>query len=72
MEKQLMSLDDFNKSTALDQWRLQHQGPRPNGIACPKCGTELVDPSPSVTLLCNPPALDVSCPNCDFRGYRNA
>lgn len=46
--------------------------PRPNGIACPKCGTELIDSDPTMTLASNPPQTNIKCPSCDYVGYRIA
>jgi len=48
------------------------QNPHPNGIACPKCGKELWDSNPMLTLTSNPPKKDIHCPACDYRGYRLA
>jgi len=39
------------------------------GIACPKCGTEMINPSPNMVLTSNPPQINVLCPKCDHRGY---
>ena len=44
--------------------------PTGNGIACPRCEGELVDSSPGVTLMCNPPKKDVHCPACHYHGLR--
>jgi predicted RNA-binding Zn-ribbon protein involved in translation (DUF1610 family) len=46
--------------------------PHANGIACPKCGEELWDSDPCVTLSSNPPQKNVHCPACGHRGYRLA
>ena len=46
--------------------------PRPNGIACPACGKELVDTRPYALLTSSPPKKDVSCQSCDYSGYRIA
>ena len=46
--------------------------PHANGIACPKCGSELWDSNPTTTLSSSPPQKNVHCPSCDFRGYRVA
>lgn len=64
------TLDEFNKGRAdlyehLDKSKL-------NGIACPKCGKELVDSCPSITLTSNPPKKHVRCPECKYNGYRIA
>ena len=48
--------------------------PRLNGIACPKCGNELMDSSPSYTLASNPPQTYIHCPvdKCGYKGTRVA
>lgn len=45
-------------------------GPVTTGIACPKCGTELVNPQPSMVLTSYPVQIYVDCPSskCDYSG----
>ena len=45
-----------------------------NGIACPKCGEELLDTKPNETLTSIPPKKNVGCSSeeCDYMGYRIA
>jgi len=43
---------------------------KPNGIACPKCGHELLDSNSTVCLTSSPPQYNTHCPACDYRGYR--
>lgn len=43
------------------QYRILN-GPQPNGIACPKCGAELMDSNPSITLTSY----------CEYHGTRVA
>ena len=70
----LQSLESFNverRKVYDSDW------PRPstsksNGLACPKCGTELVDSSPNTVLTSNPPQKNVHCPTCEWKGYRIA
>ena len=46
---------------------------RPNGIACDKCGHDLLDIELSRGVLCTyPPRKKVRCPGCGFRGSRIA
>lgn len=47
---------------------------RTNGIACPKCGAELFDTQPNMTLTSNPPKKYIGCraDGCDYTGYRIA
>lgn len=40
------------------------------GIACPRCGRELVDRYADVVLTSCPPMKDVVCNNCGFTGHR--
>lgn len=40
-----------------------------NGVACPKCGDEMYDTNPNLTLTSNPPKKSVHC-KCGFSGYR--
>jgi len=44
--------------------------PRPNGISCPTCKTELFDSSPMLTLTSSPPQKNIHCPKCGYTGYR--
>ena len=39
----------------------------PSGIACPKCGTELMV-NWGMSLLSNPPQSSVTCPKCRYLG----
>lgn len=46
--------------------------PRPNGIACPTCGAELLDSRPNVSLQSYPAKKNVHCLMCGYTGYRIA
>lgn len=71
-KKPLKSLSEFNADRE-EVHRATYDGlPRPNGIACPKCGGELLDSSPMITLTSYPPQKNVHCPACDYTGYRIA
>jgi ribosomal protein S27E len=62
-DKQLTSLMDFNE--ARRNWpSAGATGPQPNGIACPKCGAEMLDTTPGLRLLSSPPQMNVHCPAC--------
>jgi len=58
------------------QWALNNLfTPKPNGIACPECGEELIDSTPHITHQFSntkvyPPEKDVSCPGCGYAGRR--
>lgn len=43
---------------------------RPNGIACPECGKELMDTDPDRMLLTAPPQFRVHCTACEYSGTR--
>jgi len=43
---------------------------RPNGIACPECGKELLDTNPNFALLTSPVQYRVHCSACDYMGTR--
>lgn len=69
----LKSLDEHNalRRQAMESMHRAMQ-PHPNGIACPKCGEELWDSSPCITLTSNPAQKHVHCPACGHKGYRLA
>lgn len=66
----LKSLEDFNKEARERYFKVNDNSPRPNGLACPKCESELLDSNPMIVLSSNPPQLNVHCPNCEYRSYR--
>ena len=43
--------------------------PRPNGIECPKCKSELYDSFPVVIVASIPSQKQVICLKCNFKGY---
>ena len=67
----MKTLDEHNKECNAFYRRSDTQ-PRPNGIACPECGNELIDMAPHITLAGNPPQKDICCNHCNYRGYRVA
>lgn len=74
--KKMKSLEEFNKDRmeAIERHSITFDSPRPNGIACPLCGNELVDSFPESTLMSNPPKKNIACIviGCGFKGYRIA
>jgi len=72
MAKKLKSLIEQNSVTSTFHQGLMPPSPTPNGIACPKCGEELLDTKPNEILTSMPPSKNVACSNrkCDFVGYR--
>ena len=67
MIKQLTKLDDHNNMILQIREQITQSG---NGIECPKCGKELIDRNPEVTLTSYPPMKHTACKNCDYTGYR--
>lgn len=74
MAKKLKSLQEHNTVNTTFHKGLLPQSPVLNGIACPKCGEELLDTQPSETLTSIPPQKNVGCSSkkCDYLGYRIA
>ncbi len=72
MKKKLKSLDEHNTTARAWNASLYGNTPVPNGIACPKCGSELLDSMPMVTLSSHPAQKNVYCPTCEYVGYRIA
>jgi len=70
MPGHLISLSDFN-SGILRSWHdpMLNES-RPNGIACEKCGKELLDTHPNMILTSLPPQKSVHCKGCGFKGTR--
>lgn len=70
----MKSLDEFNaeKRKLYEEHDTYFSRPRRNGIACPKCGKELWDSQPNMTLSSNPPQKNVACLACDYVGFRVA
>jgi uncharacterized protein with PIN domain len=74
MEKKLKTLSEHNSRSSTFHSVLLQQKPIPNGIACPKCGEELLDTKPNEILTSIPPQKSIRCANkeCNFVGYRIA
>lgn len=74
MARKLKSLIEHNTINSTFHWSLMGQKPTLNGIACPKCGKELLDTQPNVTLTSIPPKKNIGCSSdkCDYTGYRIA
>ena len=66
------SLDDYNVAMRKHHMEVSRSEnkPRPNGIACPECGGELLDSHPMMQLANSPPQKNVHCPKCKYAGYR--
>jgi len=69
--KKLKPLQEFNDEQATN-YQNHYSESKPNGLACPLCGEELLDSRPGITLMSYPPQKDVKCSNCSYIGYRIA
>jgi hypothetical protein len=71
-KKGLISFEDHQTSALARYEERMIKDIHPNGIACPKCGSELYDTEPDIILTTLPAQLNVKCTNhkCDFDGYR--
>lgn len=65
---------DEEKRALYKRYEDEMRNGRLNGIACPKCGAELYDTNPRITLPSNPAKKHIDCraDGCDYRGYRIA
>ena len=72
MSKKLKNLNEHNAQASSMQWAMNDNSPVLNEIACPKCGEELYDSSPMMTLTSIPAQKNVHCSKCDHVGYRIA
>lgn len=70
----MKTLEQFNEERRKrhQEANLRMNTPQPNGIQCPKCGAELFDSNPRMTLTSNPPQMNVHCDECDYKGFRVA
>lgn len=69
--KKLKTLEEHNKHHS-PLYSFDLSKPIKNGIACPKCGEELIDSNPMAVLCSNPPKKNIKCESCDYSGYRIA
>jgi hypothetical protein len=74
MKNILKTLEQHNSMNFTIHRGLFPPSPVFNGIACPKCGEELLDTKPNETLTSIPPKKNVGCSSdkCDYTGYRIA
>ena len=68
-KRKLKTLDEHNSKAWSTQVSMLSNEPKANGIACPKCGNELMDSNPNATLTSYPPQKNVHC-DCGYKGYR--
>lgn len=71
-KKHLKSLEEHNNRARKGTMMSYGNEPVPNGIACPKCGEELMDSNPMMTLTSFPAQKNIHCPKCEYRGFRIA
>lgn len=57
----LLAEHNAERQVKIYGWECAMHTPQPNGIACPKCGAELVDPRPNETLTSFPPQKNTAC-----------
>lgn len=67
----LKALHDFNA----DAWRRHRECQErmvdvPNGIACPKCGMQMMDTDRRLVLTTSPPQYNIHCPACKHQDFR--
>ncbi len=66
----LISLEEHN-AFILEQVRDPFNNePRRCGVACPRCQKELLDVTPGMILLSDPPQKKVRCITCGWSGTR--
>jgi len=70
--KHLKSLQEWNQEQQILWDQAQPAPDKPNDLQCPDCGEELVDPQPRVLIAEDPPAKDVRCLACGYKGRRIA
>ncbi len=59
----LQTLTEHNDARL--QYLMMINTPTKSGVACPKCGTELLV-NYMICLTSNPPQYNADCPNCKF------
>ena len=70
--KHLKSLREWNQEQQ-ELWDQARPAPdKPNGLQCPDCREELVDPQPHVLIADDPPIKAVRCLACGYKGRRIA
>ena len=65
----LKSLQDHNREKTAAYGSVMPIYPRPNGIACPKCGKEMVDTDGMIRTSI-PPKTQVACVPCKYYDFR--
>ena len=70
-EERLIIWEEWNEERLIIWEEARTPGSKKNGIACPKCGDELLDSNSNIVITLIPPRKDVYC-SCGFHGYRIA
>lgn len=70
-KEKLKTLEEHNAERWNYQVDMNSNRPQKNGIACPKCGNEMWNSTPMVTLTSFPSQKNVHC-DCGYKGYRIA
>lgn len=68
----LISLEEHNKAIVNSVHDWHNNEARPNGIACPRCGAELLDSNPNMVCASLPPQKAIRCSKCVYSGFRLA
>lgn len=63
----LQTIEDYEKNK-MEQRKIYYTYPRPNGLECPKCKSEMMDVDDNI-LCSNPPKKYISCSNCKYSTY---
>lgn len=68
----LKTFEDHQKERRSQINHIEKFGPEfsYNGIACPDCGSELLDINPNVVAMSLPPQYRIECSRCSYKGYR--
>ncbi len=67
LQGRLPTLDEHNRQKIMERKALQVNGA---GVACPKCGMEMVLAHPGQINLSFPPSEIVRCPSCGRTGEK--
>lgn len=70
--RKLKTLAEHDTSLCEAYRKMNSNEPQLNGIACPKCDSELYDSDPMFVLISSPTKKNIHCSKCDYVGYRVA
>ncbi len=70
-QPELVTLEQYDRIVfAHNRLGQSNSDPHPNGIACPKCGSELWDSCPGEYFTTSPMLKSVHCVKCKHKGTR--